>query len=105
MMVNLQSDSRSHTTRMTKTTTLNPFLQNSALFGNNSFGVEEKVPYPRADPWIRDSLSLLEDGRDDSNAWTKKASALRRSVSTPMFVLFPLIERYVLVITILNDKV
>ena len=99
MMVNLQSDSRPHTTNMTKTTTLNPFLQNSALFsshgiGNNTFGVEEKVPYPRADPWIRDSLSLLEDGRDDSNAWTKKASALRRSVSTPMLVCFLLIERY-----------
>ena len=87
MMVNLGSDPRPHTINMTNKITLNPFQQTSAMsssygINSNSFGVEEKIPYPRDDPWIRDSLSLLEDGRDDSNAWTKKASALRQLVNT-----------------------
>ena len=94
MMVNLGSDPRPHTINMTKKNTLNPFQQTSAMsssygINSNSFGVEEKIPYPRDDPWIRDSLSLLEDGRDDSNAWTKKASALRQLVSTlVLFILY-----------------
>lgn len=82
MMVNLRSD---HIPQ-TRCPTFNPFLPKSApssSFGldNHSFHGEEKISYPRSDPWIRDSLTLFEDGRDDSNAWTKKASALRQPVS------------------------
>ena len=38
--------------------------------------------YPEADPerWDRDSVTLLETGRDDTNAWAKKFTELNRQV-------------------------
>lgn len=39
-------------------------------------------PYPEADPerWDRDSVTLVETGRDDTNAWAKKFTELNRQV-------------------------
>lgn len=34
--------------------------------------------YPETDPLHRDSVTLLEAGRDDSNAWAKKFTELNR---------------------------
>lgn len=45
-------------------------------------GCSSAVPsfhaYPETDPLHRDSVTLLEAGRDDSNAWAKKFTELNR---------------------------
>lgn len=47
-------------------------------YPNCSSSVPSFHAYPETDPLHRDSVTLLEAGRDDSNAWAKKFTELNR---------------------------
>ena len=78
MMINMGYDTVPHTTKIKPNPqhTSPPSSSSSSArleYDYSSFGMREK--YPGTDPRVRDSLTLLEDGRDDSNAWVKKTQA------------------------------
>jgi hypothetical protein len=61
----------------------NPFLVPRSGQPQNYFIGEESVPFLTRDPYRdrdaeRDSVSLMEDRKDDSNAWVKKTESLKR---------------------------
>ena len=77
MMINMGYDTVPHTTKIQPNPQhISPPSSSSSArleYDYSSFGMREK--YPGTDPRVRDSLTLLEDGRDDSNAWVKKTQA------------------------------
>ena len=59
-----------------------------------SFGVRSSMNGHHSDPWRGESITLLEDGRDDSNAFMKKSVQVRGALSmliTPTLALTPTI--------------
>ena len=64
----------------------NPFIN------PNKYGTYQSSLYTRDDPYRRDSLTLLEDGRDDTNAWAKKFDSATHTQVRHLFDLISLLR-------------
>jgi hypothetical protein len=62
----------------------NPFINPSR------YGTYQSSLNNRDDPYRRDSVTLLEDGRDDTSAWAKKFNSAGASAHTQVIFLLDL---------------
>jgi hypothetical protein len=62
----------------------NPFIN------PNRYGTYQSSLNNRDDPYQRDSVTLLEDGRDDTSAWAKKFNSAGASAHTQVTFLLDL---------------